>query len=628
MDIDILDYYMKTLRDYYTELLETVLLEAQDYENMFKAFLDSVLNKDEGNIQRERLYATRVKEEIDWARKKLKKNDRIVWFLRLLRYELYVEAFRGTPLLVQSALNDFNRQAKTDYTVSDMMPIRQLKTNLEHFMSLNIPSIQNYVFDKEKPAAIFNTLSNLEREAQSKMGDDTGAEEMFRQNRLIEKEKDDKVIMRFPDGFAWVDLDTPADDAEGKAMGHCGNRASYRPDETILSLRKTVNYQGKQWWYPVCTFILDGDNLLGEMKGRNNDKPQDRYHPYIIALLKTKRIEGIKGGGHAPQNNFSLNDLTDEEREDLIEHNSNFAGADYMYRKEGMTNRVIKLVERGLENNSIDTYGISYIKEQKAWEVKRWSSFYNFIRVMYDEPVQELLKIAQGDADWQIAENDEPRVFINTILSLPYDWQEKLLKRVGIQGRNESDLVDAANLLIKKNDEWFIKFQELLNDQDRIKDQAWDHLKEYVDLGWGFACGGYLNIPSYKSTVEDLKKFVESDESVILYVSEQSMIDIATYSEDDYDGGEVNIYELQRNGWDHLDEYSEEHRREQGLTKQNKDTWVQDTDAQVDPQSEEFGEAYIQLLLGNSGTIRDPRQTEMPVEESLLERIKSLAGIV
>ena len=608
---------MKTLLEYYT-----ALLEAQDYENMFKSFLDDVKKQEKPKLTTS--YETHIKEEIDWARKTLKKNDRIVWFLRLARFAFTQENFGR-----DRALQDFNRNAKTNYSLNDMMPIRQIKTNLEHFMSLNIPAIENYVFAKQKPAELFNTLSNLEREAQSKMGDDAGAEEMFRQNRLIEKEKTDDVIMRFPDGFAWVDLNTPADNEEGETMGHCGNRASYRSDETILSLRKTVKYQGKQWWYPVCTFILDGDNLLGEMKGRNNNKPQDRYHPYIIALLKTKRIEGIKGGGYKPENNFSLNDLTDEERENLIEHNPNFAGADYLYRKEGMTNRVIKLVERGLENNNIDTYGINYVKEEKAWEVKHWSSFDNFIRDMYDEPVKAVLEIAQGDADWQISKNDEPRAFINTILSLPYDWQEKLLKRVGIQGRNESDLVDAANLLIKKNDEWFIKFQELLNDQDRIKDQAWDRLKEYVDLGWGFACGGYLNIPGYsRSTVEDLKKFVESDESVILYVSEKSMIDIATYSEDDYDGGEVNIYELQRNGWDHLDEYMEEYRRrEQGLTKQNKDTWL-DTDAQVDPQSEEFGEAYIQLLLGNSGTIRDPRQTEMPVEESLLERIKSLAGIV
>ena len=323
---------MKTLLEYYT-----ALLEAQDYENMFKSFLDDVKKIDVDNnhadYTTDLAYKEEIKKEIDWARRTLKKNDRIVWFLRLLRYELYVQILRPRSRTAkETALKDFNRNAKTDYTANDMMPIRQLKTNLEHFMSLNIPAIENYVFAKQKPAELFNTLSNLEREAQSKMGDDAGAEEMFRQNRLIEKEKTDDVIMRFPDGFAWVDLNTPADNEEGEAMGHCGNRASYRSDETILSLRKTVKYQGKQWWYPVCTFILDGDNLLGEMKGRNNNKPQDRYHPYIIALLKTKRIEGIKGGGYKPENNFSLNDLTDEERENLIEHNPNFAGADYLYR--------------------------------------------------------------------------------------------------------------------------------------------------------------------------------------------------------------------------------------------------------------------------------------------------------
>ena len=611
------DHLMKTLRDYYTTLLESTLLEAQDYKNMFNTLLDAILDKDGGNIQRERLYATRVKEEIDWARKTLKKNDRIVWFLRLLRYELYVEAFRGTPLLVQSALNDFNRQAKTDYTVSDMMPIRQLKTNLEHFMSLNIPAIQNYIFGKEKPTALFATLSNLEREAQSKMGDDAGAEEMFRQNRLIEKEKDDDIFMRFPDGFAWVDLNTPADDDEGTAMGHCGNRASYRSDETILSLRKTVNYQGKQWWYPVCTFILDGNGELGEMKGRANQKPQSRYHPYIIALLKSKKINGIKGGGYLPENNFSLNDLSNSEKDDVIAHNPYLAGPEYLYDKEGMSKRVIRLVERGLENNGLNTRNVVYDKEKKAWEVDHWGSFSQFVRNIDDNVVSSVLDVAEGESDWQISKNNEPSSFVDTIKSLPPDWQEKALKRAGIMGKNERDLIDAANILVKKNDEWFIMFQEMLRDKDLFRDQAWKRLKEYVDIGWYFECGGYLNIPN---SIDELKSFIESGESVILMVDERDMIDIATYSDGD-DYYNINVWTIREHGWDGIEDFLEEKREEEGLIKNNKDTWLSGVDKDFD-----LGDEFVSYIQGDRA-IRDPRQGELPVEESLLETIKRLAGI-
>jgi hypothetical protein len=53
------------------------------------------------------------------------------------------------------------------------------------------------------------------------------------------------------------------------------------------------------------------------MKGKNNDKPVAKYHPYIIELLKLSIIKHVAGGGYKPENNFSLMDLTDEQLDDL-----------------------------------------------------------------------------------------------------------------------------------------------------------------------------------------------------------------------------------------------------------------------------------------------------------------------
>jgi len=35
------------------------------------------------------------------------------------------------------------------------------------------------------------------------------------------------------------------------------------------------------------------------MKGRGNDKPAPKYHPYVVELLRHHLIRGIKGGGYA-----------------------------------------------------------------------------------------------------------------------------------------------------------------------------------------------------------------------------------------------------------------------------------------------------------------------------------------
>lgn len=608
---------MKTLKEYYISLLESMLTEAQNYENMFADLLKQAETPPEYSvvITPPDVLKKQINSEIDWARKTLKKNDRIVWYLRWARFWLFADIFGK-----QKALAELNKTAKTNYTINDVVTLQRLKINLEHFMSLTFPAIQNYTFQKQKPAELFDALNAIEKESQSKIGDDAGAEEMFSKGRLIEKTKTDDAFLRFPDGFAWVDLDTPADDDEGAAMGHCGNRASYRSDETILSLRKTVNYQGKQWWYPVCTFILDGNGELGEMKGRGNQKPQDRYHPYIIALLKSKKINGIKGGGYLPENNFSLNDLSDSEKNDVIAHNPDLAGPDYLYDKEGMSKRVIRLVERGLENNSLNTRNVVYDKEKKAWEVYSWNNFSNFIRAIDDRTVASVLDVAQGDADWQIS--DKPKAFRDMILSLPYDWQQKALERAGITGRNDSDLIDAADLLVRKDDEWFIVFQNLLQDKDLFRDQAWERLKQYVDIGWYFDCGGYVNIPD---SVEELKKFIESDESVILRVDEKSMIDIATYTEGEDYYYEFNVWKLRDSGWDSMeDDYIDERRREENLvTNDGKDTLLSGVDEDFD-----LGDEFVNFMIGGGrSSIRDPRQGELPVEESLLERIKRLAGI-
>jgi len=105
-------------------------------------------------------------------------------------------------------------------------------------------------------------------------------------------------------------------------MGHCGNTAGYQENDTVLTYR-TIEKDPKTKklvWVPHLTFILDTANgMLGEMKGFNNQHPDQKYHNVIIELLKLPLIKGIVGGGYKPENNFKLSDLPEETFKQMME---------------------------------------------------------------------------------------------------------------------------------------------------------------------------------------------------------------------------------------------------------------------------------------------------------------------
>jgi len=94
---------------------------------------------------------------------------------------------------------------------------------------------------------------------------------------IIESESG-TVLMRFEDGYYWIDLETRSDRDEADAMGHCGTTSN---GDTLYSLRKKQS--------PHVTAAI-GKGHIYQMKGRNNKKPIDKYHPYIIELLKYPNV--------------------------------------------------------------------------------------------------------------------------------------------------------------------------------------------------------------------------------------------------------------------------------------------------------------------------------------------------
>lgn len=185
---------------------------------------------------------------------------------------------------------------------SDVVYIMQ---NLNHFMGIDYPPLQ--AFDPSSdPDNYLENLTEIEDEWKDAVGDG-----------WITPQGDETLILDLGK-YKWFDLGRGACRDEGGAMGHCGNTPSVRAGDTIYSLRQVATRGGQEFHRPSLTFIAN-NGILGEMKGRANNKPDEKYHPHIIELLKSKYIDGIRGGGYMPQSNFHPDDLTEEQRQEIID---------------------------------------------------------------------------------------------------------------------------------------------------------------------------------------------------------------------------------------------------------------------------------------------------------------------
>lgn len=383
----------------------SILKEAQDYRQMFGDLLAygekraaekmSMLENKKGQLthdgrmiddeflQNARLtiqeifvdeIKQKIAEEIKWSKQFLKRNDRIVWYLRFVKASLYAtntglnakerhEFVMNLPFMKKWV--GANPQGFQDVLLSDEYfsgrELNTVKSSLGHALSMEISGIQNLVFQWQSPwelRAQLNKIENEWRETLKSRIDDDGRS---------------KIVMDFKDGFMWVDLDKGVCRREGDAMGHCGNAGNPQDGETILSLRKRDVIEGKRYWTPFLTFILDSNGYLGEMKGRGNQKPADRYHKYIVALLKSDLIKGMKGGGYLPENNFALSDLPDAEFRALAEEKPTLLTIGDRLRLHGPRSIVDEL------NSQLDSEGYKFTApDDNVWlSVGKYTRLYS-----------------------------------------------------------------------------------------------------------------------------------------------------------------------------------------------------------------------------------------------------------
>ena len=213
----------------------------------------------------------------------LQKQDRIVWYLKVLR------AYLSNDII----------KVNGDYNFTNM---EQFNHDLFHYYGFNIGEIQNTELTNQNISELFDAFQK--------------AIDTYKKSPKapVPVQHGDYELIKCNDGNSWWFVDRGFCEEEGRSGRHCGNvMGQHDTSQRILSLRTPKHNV-------ILTFILERNGFLGEMKAVANQKPSEKYHPNIMQLLLNPMVKGIKGAGHHPWMNFSIFDLPENDINILIQH--------------------------------------------------------------------------------------------------------------------------------------------------------------------------------------------------------------------------------------------------------------------------------------------------------------------
>ena len=424
-----------------------------------------------------------------FAMVQLRRQDRIVWWLRLWRLMIDDQLVKANPQnqqLEQAFKKKGMRllQKNTEWANKNSTPApmtidpewprkREAMTRLDHFSNLESSEVQAVVWDWQCPETLIDQLEKAEAIWQ---------ERLDQEKQWIDMEEDDlaEEIMTFDDGFAWWNLNRPYCEIEGNAMGHCGNTAERKG--TVLSLRHYDETRGR--WRPVATFILDEETgMLGEMKGRANKKPEAKYHKYIVELLRHHIITGIRGGGYAPEENFSLNDLNRKDYDDLTKEKPELLGLVYLWKKAKKTlsqdvlkqiHIILNGIDRGLDNTFVrrngqgqQEYYVPMIDGKVRYET--FKTIDDLVRNFGFSMVEELVSMMRNQKDFDTSSWTE-QSWLDTIHRISPPAMEKLRAIFGNErqaARMFADRKGPAQQMVSQIED---RFSDQVSLKDRIEE--------------------------------------------------------------------------------------------------------------------------------------------------------------
>lgn len=305
---------------------------------MVKGYKDFLLILERNNINKIKKFAD-VPEIYNWAHET---DENVSIWLANQMVELIKTQQLADPLNPEIDKKTFNLYLKDDLTTDklvdvfkDQNPDDQDRTDTEYnkyigdMVDWHINKFKedfNYYFNELKVrhnsqlksvltyvnSPIHGNKPNINKlsfDDAVTLSNDWNREQEEKENGSIEGDEG-TVIMTFPDGYYWFDLEKTYCEIEQERMGHCGKTTN---GTTLLSLRKKRNSY-------ITIGFNEPDNIFTQIKGKESKKPIDKYHPYIVELLIKLEINGFDSE-HDESSDFSYEDLSKELFDKLEEEN-------------------------------------------------------------------------------------------------------------------------------------------------------------------------------------------------------------------------------------------------------------------------------------------------------------------
>jgi hypothetical protein len=530
---------------------EDVLLEAarDRYWQMFEVIPPEVL--DAANTGDMATGAVALKAKIQSAMQIFQRSDRITWALRLHKHAILVRAREQSVnrLMGNTQISDeYKLQAEQVVAYVNQQEARLIKKSgmpdhelqhaastyprsipqFEHFLSLPINGIQTYEFGWQQPSTIISEFRKLEQVWQ---------EARKREVSHTEDYEDIEPIIQFPDGSAWFDLKRSSCGTEGDAMGHCGNTADTKDSHTVLSYRTPVEGQ-EGTWVPRMTFILDKEHgTLGEMKGYANEKPAEKYHPYIIELLKKDYVKGFGSGGYQPENNFSLNDLPEEQAEALKELKPGFRSPIEHYKIEGMTGDLVERISGMIQD--VTGEKVTYVPEENEFIVDSYKNLDQAVEYLGGDTAEWISGVLEGttsiDTDhWGSIDKYQMSELLDT---MPTEILQKISLHIenkyGDEYEDDHDYNDTNDMVL------------MLDEQD---DPIIDEIRRAISDGFDRGAENEMSETFYK-WIDDLSndytariKHEWNEGGATLRIGEESLAEMVSDESD-------KLYDIEHEGW-------------------------------------------------------------------------------
>jgi len=350
------------------------------------------------------------------------------------------------------------------------------------------------------------------------------------QNKAVEylanKEDPEFIIHTFDDGSYWYNLNVSSCDVEASRMGHCGSDSR----GVLVSLRKKLSGRRESSSYVTMTYS-DYENTIYQIKGRQNDAPDEKTWDHIAWFIDNMRVENVEETGEHSNDQETIQEMIEYLSQ---ETNANFHGS-IEDRLEKAEDYCQGQMERYTDNQDELEYGsVGYSLEEEMNDIYCYATAeYNFeIDLGWPDYSATDTGYTPDGAEFEDIPRDYSglRAFVeelgidDIIYEMPGDdgdWDISLRKLVGAQPEGEEMdpnpdptvhliITLFSNQTFSVDDDGDVpEFEEFVDNMLAFEEDEAPAYREQIRQN--LAAGGYMSKTAYDRSREELMKITNLD---------------------------------------------------------------------------------------------------------------------